>query len=51
LARRKPASRKMHLSKAGKRSEAVPSWVVAKTRGRFRIGSKRRNWRRGKLKI
>jgi len=51
MARRKPASRKMHLSKAGKRSAAVPAWVVAKTRGHVRMNSKRRNWRRGKLKI
>ena len=51
MARHKPANRKMHLVSAGKRSQSVPAWVVAKTRGHVRTNSKRRNWRHRKLQI
>jgi large subunit ribosomal protein L39e len=51
LARNKPTSRKKRLGKAGKSSRPVPTWVVAKTRGRVRSTPKRRHWRRTKLKL
>ncbi|UCH37043.1 MAG: 50S ribosomal protein L39e [Candidatus Bathyarchaeota archaeon] len=51
MAKHKPASRKMHLVKANKRSRSVPTWVIVKTRGRVRVNVKRRHWRRQKLKI
>jgi large subunit ribosomal protein L39e len=50
LARNRPAAKKRRLGKATKRSRAVPTWVVARTRGRVRTSPKRRNWRRAKLK-
>lgn len=41
---------KKRLAKARKHSGAVPTWVVVKTRGRVRFHSKRRHWRRGRIK-
>ena len=51
MARNKPTSRKKRLGAAGKSSKPVPTWVVAKTRGRVRSTPKRRHWRRTKLKL
>ena len=51
MAREKPALRKIHLAKAGKQSRSVPTWVIAKTKGHVRVNTKRRSWRRNKLKI
>ncbi|MEE8571478.1 50S ribosomal protein L39e [Candidatus Bathyarchaeota archaeon] len=50
MARNKPTAKKKRLIKAGIRSQPVPTWVVAKTRGHVRVNPKRRNWRRNKLK-
>ncbi|MBS7625596.1 50S ribosomal protein L39e [Candidatus Bathyarchaeota archaeon] len=51
MARNKPVSKKRRLGRAHKRSRPVPTWVVAKTRGKVRATSRRRHWRRSKLKI
>ncbi|MCW3980834.1 MAG: 50S ribosomal protein L39e [Candidatus Bathyarchaeota archaeon] len=50
MARNKPTARKRRLAKAGKQKKPVPTWVVAKTKGRVRRHPKIRNWRRSKLK-
>ena len=50
MARIKPTAKKRRLAKAGKQKQAVPTWVVAKTRGRVRTHPKKRHWRRSKLK-
>ena len=50
MARNKPAAKKRRLAKANIQSQPVPTWVVAKTRGHVRTNSKRRSWRRTKLK-
>jgi large subunit ribosomal protein L39e len=50
MARNKPAARKRRLASASKMSRPVPTWVVAKTRGRVRSTHRRRHWRRTKLK-
>ncbi len=41
---------KKRLAKANTHSKRVPIWVMAKTRGKVRTHSKRRNWRRSKIK-
>jgi large subunit ribosomal protein L39e len=51
MARNKPGAKKLRLAKAGKANSAVPAWVVAKTRRKFTRHSKRRHWRRAKLKV
>lgn len=50
MARNKPAAKKRRLSKAGKQKSAVPTWVIAKTAGKFRSHPKRRQWRTRKIK-
>lgn len=51
MARYKPAAKKKRLAKAGKRIRPVPTWIIAKTRGKVRDSpSGRRRWRRGKIK-
>jgi large subunit ribosomal protein L39e len=50
LARHKPTAKKRRLLKAGRESRPVPSWVMAKTRGKVRVNPKKRDWRRTKLK-
>jgi large subunit ribosomal protein L39e len=50
MARTKPTAKKRRLAKAGKQKRAVPSWVIAKTGGKFRTHPKRRNWRSRKIK-
>lgn len=51
MARNKPGSRKLRLSRAGKSNSAVPAWVVIKTKRKFTAHPKRRHWRRTKLKV
>lgn len=50
MARNKPAAKKRRLAKAGKQKKAVPTWVIAKTVGKFRAHPKRRHWRTRKIK-
>ncbi|MCL6579479.1 MAG: 50S ribosomal protein L39e [Candidatus Bathyarchaeia archaeon] len=50
MARNKPAAKKRRLAKAGKQKKAVPSWVMAKTAGKFRTHPKRRQWRTRKIR-
>ena len=50
MTRNKPTAKKRRLSRAGKQKQPVPSWVIAKTDGRFRIHPKRRQWRTRKIK-
>jgi large subunit ribosomal protein L39e len=50
MARNKPAAKKRRLAKAGKEKKAVPTWVIAKTSGKFRTHPKQRNWRKRKIK-
>ncbi|MDH5481874.1 MAG: 50S ribosomal protein L39e [Candidatus Bathyarchaeota archaeon] len=50
MARNKPAAKKRRLAKAGKQRQAVPTWVMGKTAGKFRAHPKRRHWRTRKIK-
>ncbi|MEM2147277.1 MAG: 50S ribosomal protein L39e [Candidatus Bathyarchaeia archaeon] len=50
MTRNKPTAKKKRLAKAGKQKKAVPTWVIAKTEGKFRTHPKRRQWRRQKIK-
>lgn len=50
MARNKPAALKRRLGKAGKRTRRVPVWAMAKTVGKVRTNTKRRNWRRQRIK-
>ncbi|MEM2385529.1 MAG: 50S ribosomal protein L39e [Candidatus Bathyarchaeia archaeon] len=50
MARFKPLAKKRRLAKAGKVKRAVPTWVIAKTAGKFRTHPKRRQWRVRKIK-
>ncbi|MEK6919542.1 MAG: 50S ribosomal protein L39e [Thermoproteota archaeon] len=51
MARHKPSGKKHHLSHALKQAQSVPSWVVARTRGRVRRNPKQRHWRKTKIKV
>ncbi|TMI69499.1 50S ribosomal protein L39e [Candidatus Bathyarchaeota archaeon] len=51
MARYKLSGKKHHLSHALKQASPVPSWVVAKTRGRVRRNPKQRRWRTTKIKV
>ena len=50
MARTKPTAKKRRLAKAGKQRKPVPTWVIAKTDGKFRVHPKRRHWRSRKMK-
>jgi large subunit ribosomal protein L39e len=51
MARNKNLPRKIRLGKSRTKSENVPTWVVIKTKGKFRYTPySRRNWRRQRLK-
>jgi len=50
MARNKPTAKKRRLARAGKQKKAVPTWVIAKTDGKFRVHPKRRHWRSRKMK-
>jgi large subunit ribosomal protein L39e len=50
MARVKPTAKKRRLGKAGKEKKAVPTWVIAKTAGKFRSTPKRRQWRTRKIR-
>jgi large subunit ribosomal protein L39e len=50
MARNKPTAKKRRLARAGKQKRAVPTWVIAKTDGKFRTNPKRRQWRTRKIK-
>ncbi len=50
MARNKPLARKLRLAKAGKSNSPIPVWVTVKTRRKIRFNTRRRNWRRGRLK-
>ena len=51
MARSKPTAKKRRLAKAGKQKKAVPTWVIAKTAGKFRANPKgRRHWRTRKIR-
>jgi len=47
----KSTALKRRLSAEIKSNRPVPSWVVARTRGRVRVNPYRRHWRRNKLKL
>ncbi|HYB92796.1 MAG TPA: 50S ribosomal protein L39e [archaeon] len=49
--RNKPYAKKKRLAKAQRQAKPVPTWVIAKTRGRVRSSYKMRRWRRSKLKV
>ena len=45
MTRNKPTAKKRRLAKAGKEKKPVPTWVMARTGGKFRAHPKRRQWR------
>jgi large subunit ribosomal protein L39e len=51
MARNIHLARKKRLAKAGNQRSGIPTWVVAKTRGKVRNNPKQRNWRSSKLKV
>jgi len=51
MARVKPTAKKLRLAKAGKEAAGVPTWVIARTDGKFRDNPKsHRTWRATKIK-
>jgi large subunit ribosomal protein L39e len=50
MTRNKPTAKKRRLAKAGKQKKAVPTWVIARTGGKFRSNPKRRQWRTRKIR-
>ncbi|WP_455364173.1 50S ribosomal protein L39e [[Eubacterium] cellulosolvens] len=51
MTRNKPTVKKRRIAKAVNQNRAVPTWIIAKTKGGVRTHPKRRNWRRTKLDI
>jgi len=51
LAKNKPHARKLRLLKAMKSNRRVPAWVMVRTNRSFLRHPKRRQWRRGRMKI
>ncbi len=49
MAHNKPLGRKLRLARALKANRRPPMWVIAKTKGKFRVHPKLRNWRRSRL--
>ncbi|WP_455285346.1 hypothetical protein [[Eubacterium] cellulosolvens] len=50
LATHKPTAKKRRLARRQRMRKSVPSWVIAKTRGRVRSHPKKKNWRESRLK-
>jgi large subunit ribosomal protein L39e len=50
MARNKPTAKKRRLGKAGKQKKPVPTWVIARTDGKFRVTPKKRQWRTRKIR-
>ena len=51
MARVKPPAKKLRLAKASRVAAGVPTWVIARTDGKFRDNPKqRRTWRTRKIK-
>ena len=50
MARHKPTAKKRRLAKAGKQRQPVPTWVVARSGGKFRRHPKQKQWRRQKIR-
>jgi large subunit ribosomal protein L39e len=50
MARNKPTAKKRRLAREGKRKKPVPTWVMAKTSGKFRDHPKRRQWHTRKIR-
>jgi large subunit ribosomal protein L39e len=50
MTRNKPTAKKRRLGKAGKQKKPVPTWVVARTSGKFRQHPKKRQWRSRKIR-
>ncbi|MBO3754334.1 MAG: 50S ribosomal protein L39e [Candidatus Brockarchaeota archaeon] len=51
MARSKTVGKKLRLQAELKRSYSVPTWVIAKTRGKVRFTHRWRNWRRSRIKL
>lgn len=49
MARVKDKSKKNRLTKATKRAQSVPTWIVVRTNRHFRNNPKNRSWRQRKL--
>ncbi len=50
MARHKPVAKKFRLAHAAKRRRSVPTWIVARTRGRVRRSARKRTWRMQRIK-
>lgn len=50
MTRNKPTAKKRRLAKKGKQRKAVPTWVIARTKGKVRTNPKRRHWTRTKIR-
>ncbi|ABW01051.1 MULTISPECIES: 50S ribosomal protein L39e [Caldivirga] len=51
MATHKPLGFKLRLASAGKSNRNPPAWVMVKTDRKVTYNTKRRNWRRVKLKL
>ena len=51
MPRNKTSGIKTRLMKLVKQNYSVPTWVVIRTKRNVRTHTKKRNWRRGRLKI
>ncbi|MGQ9479135.1 MAG: 50S ribosomal protein L39e [Thermoproteota archaeon] len=49
MARSKTIGKKLRLQAELKRAKPVPTWVIAKTRGKVRMTHRWRSWRRSKI--
>ncbi|MHB8361075.1 MAG: 50S ribosomal protein L39e [Thermoplasmataceae archaeon] len=51
MSRNKELGRKIRLMKKVNSNRRVPGWVMMRTDRKFTQNSKRRNWRKGTLKL
>jgi large subunit ribosomal protein L39e len=51
MSKSKSGARKKHLGKELKKNRRIPVFVIAKTNRKVSQNTKRRNWRRNKLKL
>lgn len=50
MARNKPVAKKFRLARAGRLRRAIPTWIVAKTKGHVRRSVRKRSWRTQRIK-
>lgn len=51
MSKHKPLGLKLRLGKKTRSNEAVPAWVIVRTRSKFRFNPKKRDWRHSDTEV